>query len=371
MGKKRSDGFIELEERYAGYEVYDRDGHKLGKVDDLFVDENDRPEYLGVKMDILPRKPTLAGSRATLIPVEVVRVDEGGRYIEVSAEKDHVTEGPAFDDDWEITPPFEESVRRHYGIELSEGAVARGAYGAYYEDEGEERRRVEREPIDVEQRGMGPPRGEGSAEGRPGTRTGDDVEGREFSEHSPEQGGAGEPGTDELRVRRGEEELGAETREREAGRVRIRKRVHADREQVSVPTKHEEVSVQRVPLEGREAPEAEIGEDEAVEKRPATKEEIRIQRDTVQGEEVLQGDVRREEVDVEDRADPDGESGDRVAAGAIRASATEEAPIPAEETTGGSFPGSGGLAVGSVRLPAAALLVGLGILAYIVLRRRR
>lgn len=41
--EKRSDGFIEMEERYAGYEVYDRHGKKTGKVDDLFVDENDQP----------------------------------------------------------------------------------------------------------------------------------------------------------------------------------------------------------------------------------------------------------------------------------------------------------------------------------------
>ena len=32
----------ELEERYEGYEVYDRNGEKIGKVDDLFVDETDR-----------------------------------------------------------------------------------------------------------------------------------------------------------------------------------------------------------------------------------------------------------------------------------------------------------------------------------------
>ena len=47
--EERNDRFTEIEERYEGYEVYDRNGEKVGKVDDLFVDENDRPEYLGVK----------------------------------------------------------------------------------------------------------------------------------------------------------------------------------------------------------------------------------------------------------------------------------------------------------------------------------
>jgi hypothetical protein len=81
--EKRSDGLIELEERYAGYEVYDRHGEKIGKVDDLFVNQTDQPEYIGVKMGFL-------GTKATLIPIEVVRVDEGQERIEVSAEKDHV-----------------------------------------------------------------------------------------------------------------------------------------------------------------------------------------------------------------------------------------------------------------------------------------
>src|SRR3989337_3968903 len=52
---------------------------------------------------------------------------------------------------------------------------------------------------------------------------------------------------DELRVQRSEEELRAGTREREAGSVKVRKRVTTDRERIEVPVKHEEVTVQRVP----------------------------------------------------------------------------------------------------------------------------
>ena len=44
----RSDGFTAIEDQYAGYTVYDPDGDMIGKVDDLFVDENDQPEYIGV-----------------------------------------------------------------------------------------------------------------------------------------------------------------------------------------------------------------------------------------------------------------------------------------------------------------------------------
>jgi uncharacterized protein (TIGR02271 family) len=97
---------------------------------------------------------------------------------------------------------------------------------------------------------------------------------------------------DELRVQRTEEELAAGTREREAGEVRVRKNVRTDRESIEVPTRHEEVSVERVPVEG-EATEAEIGEDEVV--VPVTEEEV-----VVSKRPVVKEDVRREEIDIDD-----------------------------------------------------------------------
>jgi uncharacterized protein (TIGR02271 family) len=113
----------------------------------------------------------------------------------------------------------------------------------------------------------------------------------------------------ELRVQRTEEELAAGTREVEAGQVSVRKNVRTDRESIEVPTRHEEVSVERVPLLG-EASEAEIGEDEVsvpvteeevvVSKRPVVKEEVRVRKDVVSDTEVVEEDVRREEIEIED-----------------------------------------------------------------------
>src|ERR687892_962310 len=286
----RSDRFTALEDQYAGYEVYDRNGEKIGKVDDLFVDENDQPEYLGVKMGFLGLEGT------SLIPWELTRADEQGRRIEVSVEKAQVKEGPSFNDDEDITPQYENEIRSHYGLGAMQGAADRGAYGDYYADK-------ERE-----------------GEVGPGVRMGDTETG-EFRGHGRDQEGVNQPGDDlededELRVQRIEEELRAGTREREAGAMRVRKRVRTDREQISVPTRHEEVSVERVPVEGREASEAEIGEDEVtmpvteeevvVEKRPVVKEEIRVRKEAVQDEEVVEEDVRKEEVDVDDQTERGG-----------------------------------------------------------------
>src|SRR5215210_8782229 len=74
------------------------------------------------------------------------------------------------------------------------------------------------------------------------------------------------------------------------------------------------------------------------------------------------------------QTDPAGDSGDRVAAGIIREAATGEATT-AEGTTSGPLPKSGGPTLLSGLLPAgllpaAAWLVGSGLLAYEVLRRR-
>src|SRR3712207_1171769 len=134
--EQRSDRFTAIEDQYAGYEVYDRDGEKIGKVDDLFVDENDQPEYIGVKMGFL-------GTRSTLIPWEVATVDENDRRIEVSVGKAQVKEGPSFDDDQDITPDYEERVYSHYGLQRSQtGGEQRGGYGEYYGHDDEEAGKV-------------------------------------------------------------------------------------------------------------------------------------------------------------------------------------------------------------------------------------
>ncbi len=283
--ENRPDRFTALEEKYAGYEVYDPNGEKIGKVDDLFVDENDQPEYIGVKMGFL-------GMSSTLIPWEIATVDENDRRIEVSVEKSKAKDGPAFDDDREITPEYENEVRSYYGLQNTQGgSEERGAYGEYYGEE------TDRE----------------SGERHPGIAMGD-REGGEFREHSVSEEGVNESGDDlededELRVQRSEEELRAGTREREAGGMNVRKRVRTDREQVRVPKKREEVSVERVVVD-EEGTGTEIGDDEVsvpvveeevvTEKRPVVKEELRVRKDVVEDEEVVEEDVRKEEVDIDD-----------------------------------------------------------------------
>ncbi|WP_053057633.1 PRC-barrel domain-containing protein [Rubrobacter aplysinae] len=115
MGEQgRGDRFRELEEAYSGYSVYDRDGDKIGKVDDLFVDESGREEYLGVRFGLF-------GNRITLVPMEIVAVDEEEDCAEVTIDREEVKHGPAFGHGGEITPEFEQRVRAHYGLPPLEG----------------------------------------------------------------------------------------------------------------------------------------------------------------------------------------------------------------------------------------------------------
>jgi PRC-barrel domain len=123
----------ELEEKYEGYTVYDNRGAKIGKVDDLFIDEADREEYVGVKMGFLGRK-------STMIPMDIVRVNEADKALEVSESKDHIKDAPSFDDDEDITPEYEDRIRSHFGLESStDTSRSRGSYGTYPDTGGEER----------------------------------------------------------------------------------------------------------------------------------------------------------------------------------------------------------------------------------------
>ncbi|HEV2743197.1 MAG TPA: PRC-barrel domain-containing protein, partial [Rubrobacter sp.] len=121
--ENRSDGFTAVQDQYAGYTVYDNAGSKIGKVDDLFLDENDTPEYIGVKMGFL-------GTRSTLIPMEAATVDESSGSITVSSDKETVKNGPSFDDDREITPDYENEVRGYYGLGAAQ-TQSTGSYDAY------------------------------------------------------------------------------------------------------------------------------------------------------------------------------------------------------------------------------------------------
>lgn len=308
---RSSDAERDLQERYSQYKVYDEHYEEIGKVDDIFIDENDRPEYIGVKMGFL-------GLKSTVVPMDLVRINDRRGLIEVAGSKNFIKDGPSFDDNEEITPEHEAEVLRYYGLDRGsryrDSSYGRSGRDYSTEDSSVDMNYGERsEPLDDpvvrDQRPREPRREERREE------TLDPVE--ETSERPATERGREE---DEVRIQRKEEELRAGVRQRESGSVNVRKRVRTDREQVRVPKRREEVTVERVPAEesrgsgspaaggttpGVESDEGEIRipiveEEIVVEKKPVVKEEIRVRKDVVEEEEVVQADVRKEEVDVED-----------------------------------------------------------------------
>ena len=266
--QKGDEGSAPLEKQFAGYEIYDAAEERIGKVDEIFVDENGSPEYVGMKIG-------RSGAGAVLIPLDAVRVDEGRRAIDVPMPRSRIEEGPSYADGQEITSEFEQQVCSYYGFEGGRDSKGHEVSMAGHRAESP-----------------------GSSSRPVGRDAG--------SEHDDDLSETGEP-----RIRRSEEEAWVETREREAGRVNVRKQVRTEREQVRVPKMREQVDIERVPGEGREAPGAKIGEDEevviqvfeeevVVSKRIVLKEEIRLRKKVIEEEEVVEVDLRKEEVDIED-----------------------------------------------------------------------
>jgi uncharacterized protein (TIGR02271 family) len=117
---------------------------------------------------------------------------------------------------------------------------------------------------------------------------------------------------------RSEEELRVGTEQREAGRVRLRKHVVTEQQQMTVPVSREEVRVEREPIteesRGAALDGPAISEDEhevtlheerpVVEKEARPVERVRLDTETVTDQETVGGEVRKEEIEVDDTHTP-------------------------------------------------------------------
>jgi uncharacterized protein (TIGR02271 family) len=118
---------------------------------------------------------------------------------------------------------------------------------------------------------------------------------------------------EEVRIPVSEEELEATKRQREAGAVRVAKRVVEEQRELTVPVMKEEVRVERVPASGATAQTAELKDDvvsvpvreEEVEirKRPVVREEVRLKKDRRVEEQRFADSVKKEEVNVDNEGE--------------------------------------------------------------------
>jgi uncharacterized protein (TIGR02271 family) len=237
--------------RWRGRTVVDRDGEKIGKLNEIYLDrETNRPEWALVNTGLL-------GTKSSFVPLS--GAEPAGDDVRVAYAKDQVKDAPSVEADGELSQREEAELYRHYGLQYS-------AAGA----------------------GTGSP------------------------EDTTRATGGGSGGEDAMT--RSEEELRVDTAERERGRVRLRKWVETDDVQETVPVRREEARVEREPItdenvdqamSGPEISEAEhevtLREEEpVVEKRTVPKERVRLEKDVETGEEEVSERVRKERIDVDD-----------------------------------------------------------------------
>jgi len=120
---------------------------------------------------------------------------------------------------------------------------------------------------------------------------------------------------EDVRVPLREEELDVEKTKRTAGHMRLRKVVHTEMRNITVPVSKEEVIVERVPASEARNTDTEsafkeqeismpIREEEIdINKRTVLKEEVKLSRQSHTEHQKVSGEVRREDVEIERERD--------------------------------------------------------------------
>jgi uncharacterized protein (TIGR02271 family) len=264
-------------ETWRGRTLVDRDGDKIGKIQDVYLDRSTgEPEWVAVKTGLF-------GSNVSFVPIR--DASPTGDDLRVAYEKDQVKDAPNVDPDGELSPEEERRLYQHYG---------RSDYDDWTPDS------------------------EDRTEGRYGRDARDD--GGLDRDRDDDAGTVGRdtsgPTTDDA-MTRSEEELAVGTGRRETGRARLRKWVETENVTETVPVRREEVRVEREPitdanrdaaLDGPEISEEEHEvtlhtEEPVVEKRTVPKERVRLDKDVDTDEETVSEDVRRERIETEGDAE--------------------------------------------------------------------
>ena len=112
MSPEAGQGLRKDEDRYAGYDVVDAGGSKVGTAGGVYADEEDH-EYIETKGGLLERA---LGTGHYLIPAELCTVDDDGGNIRTSVDADTVKNSPFADAALDVTPSYASQVREYYGL---------------------------------------------------------------------------------------------------------------------------------------------------------------------------------------------------------------------------------------------------------------
>ncbi|MGY2079254.1 DUF2382 domain-containing protein [Modestobacter sp. SYSU DS0657] len=265
-----------------GTTAVDADGDKLGKVGQVYLDDQTgRPEWATVSTGLF-------GTSETFVPLADAQLADGA--LRVPYQKAKVKDAPRMDaDSGHLSPDEEAELYRYYGVGTGTDTTAG------YTD---------------------------TTAGRTDTTAGrtDTTAGRtggfdDTNRHGTTGHDTSGPTTDEA-MTRSEEQLRVGTQQVETGKARLRKYVVTENVTTTVPVSHEEVRLEREPITdaNREAAldgpaiseeEHEVvlhAERPVVAKETVPVERVRLDTETVTGEETVSDSVRKEQIE----ADTDG-----------------------------------------------------------------
>ncbi|MEW2517415.1 PRC and DUF2382 domain-containing protein [Actinacidiphila alni] len=339
-----------------GHPVLDAEGKKVGDAKHMYLDDGTgAPEWVTVKTGFF-------GSNETFVPIGSARLVED--HLEVPYPKEKIKGAPNVDVDsgGHLSAAEEEHLYRYYGIERRGGAAAgtqtqtqdkaaAGAAGAAGGAAGADGgRRGGRHAATQSSGDVGIDIGRGAGAGAAGTTGaaamagsddkatrgtqtgigagGGKAEGAAFAAGrtgpAEARGGAGVEDTAEA-MTRSEEEMHVKVERHATGKARLHKVVEVEEVEQTVPIRHEEVRVERVPITdadraamrtGAEISEADQyvtlhEESPVVETEVVAKERVRLRVEEHTEQKKVHGRVRKEriETEMEQAKDTDGMTG--------------------------------------------------------------
>lgn len=276
--------------QWQGRTILDTDGEKIGKISEIYEDSGTgKPEWATVSSGLF-------GTKSNFVPL--AGATPQGENVRAEVTRDQVKDAPGVDHDGELSEADERQLFEHYDVPYT----AEGSTTAQAAPDGGQPSETDLSASD---------RFETDRSETNGEHVGHDASG---------------PTTDDA-MTRSEEELTVGTRQREAGRARLRKHVVTEMVTKTVPVKREEVRIEREPvtdtnrddaLDGpaisEEEHEVVLHEDEVVvDKHAVAKERVRMGIETVSEDREISEEVRKEQIETDGTDVGDTQGRDRPA----------------------------------------------------------
>ncbi len=283
--------------------AYDKNGEKLGDVNEVFVDDQSgQPTFVEVNHGLF-------GMSSSLVPLR--GHDFSGDDLKLGFSKDRIKDAPEFDSDKPLTPEAQSDIFKHYGLESAHDVTD-------YKDSNLDSKRDVQAGADKDHNltaGAGAA-GAGVAGAHADEKKADthttDAAATERKAGVADDAAAARINNDGELIR-SEEQLNVNKERVATGEARLRKYVVTDTESVEVPVEREEVRVERTPINAEDAKNyngAISGDSEEasvtlheervnVNKETVPVEKINLKKDTVRDTETHTEELRKEQIDTD------------------------------------------------------------------------